>query len=176
MPPIDVVRTFLEMNSPDALRPADAPVGVGKPRLTRVEAPSAAEYRALYRAVGEAYHWRDRHAWSDERLSAYLADPDVALWVLEIGGTRAGYFELHRGPAGSTEIVYFGLTRPFIGRGLGKFLLTRAVEEGWRTPGTTRVWLHTCTLDDPAALPNYLARGFRSVKTERYTVDDDPAP
>jgi hypothetical protein len=27
------------------------------------------------------------------------------------------------------------------------------------------VWLHTCTLDSPAALPNYLARGFEVVRT-----------
>jgi hypothetical protein len=32
----------------------------------------------------------------------------------------------------------------------------------------TRVWLHTCTLDAKAALPNYLARGFRPFKEERY--------
>ena len=32
--------------------------------------------------------------------------------------------------------------------------------------GARRVWLHTCTLDNPAALPNYLKRGFVPVKTE----------
>ena len=36
--------------------------------------------------------------------------------------------------------------------------------------GPTRVWLHTCTLDDPAALPNYVARGFRPCSTEVYTI------
>jgi hypothetical protein len=35
------------------------------------------------------------------------------------------------------------------------------------------VWLHTCTLDDPAALPNYLKRGFASYKEEVYAVDID---
>jgi len=34
-----------------------------------------------------------------------------------------------------------------------------------------RVWLHTCTLDDPAALPNYVARGFRPFREERYEAD-----
>ena len=36
----------------------------------------------------------------------------------------------------------------------------------------TRVWLHTCTLDAKAALPNYLARGFRPFKEERYVATD----
>ena len=41
----------------------------------------------------------------------------------------------------------------------------RAVEEAW-TLGAARVWLHTNSRDAPAALPNYLARGFRIVKAE----------
>jgi hypothetical protein len=34
------------------------------------------------------------------------------------------------------------------------------------------VWLHTCSFDHPAALPNYLARGFRVFKTESYEAFD----
>lgn len=178
MPTVHVVRTYLEMTAPGALRPAPAPDHVTAARVERRRAPSAAEYRALYREVGERYHWRDRHAWSDAQLGEYLAGDDVALWVLTVGGETAGYFELRRasrdaGPGGAAdvEIVYFGLVGRFIGRGLGKYLLTRAVEEAWRTRGAARVWLHTCTLDDPAALPNYLARGFAEVKRETYAAE-----
>jgi len=32
------------------------------------------------------------------------------------------------------------------------------------------VWLHTCTLDHPRALANYVAGGFRVVREERYTA------
>jgi hypothetical protein len=39
----------------------------------------------------------------------------------------------------------------------------------------TRVWLHTCTLDAAAALPNYLARGFRAFKTETYETEMERA-
>jgi ribosomal protein S18 acetylase RimI-like enzyme len=169
MPPVDVVRTYLEMRAPDALRGAGAPPGV-RARVERVERPSASEYRALYAGVGAAYHWRDRLAWDDERLATYLADPAVSVWVLLVDGARAGYFELKR-VEGDVEIVYFGLTPAFIGRGLGKYLLTRAVEEAWRAPGAARVWLHTCTLDDRAALPNYLARGFVETRRESYVTD-----
>ena len=34
-----------------------------------------------------------------------------------------------------------------------------------------RVWVHTCTLDHPAALANYQARGMKSYKTE---MENDP--
>jgi hypothetical protein len=33
-----------------------------------------------------------------------------------------------------------------------------------------RVWLHTCSLDHPAALPNYMKRGFTLFKTEEYSL------
>lgn len=157
MPAPDVVRTYLEMRTPEALRPAwlsDPACEIG-----RAEPCSVERYRALYAAVGHAYQWRDRTAWGDQRLAAYLADPAVRVWVLRYRGADAGYFELRRHDDGSVEIVYFGLAGPVIGRGLGKHLLTRAVEEAWAL-GATRVWLHTCTLDHPAALPNYRARGF----------------
>jgi GNAT superfamily N-acetyltransferase len=68
------------------------------------------------------------------------------------------------------EIAYFGLLPEFMGRGWGKYLLSEAARQAWRA-GATRVWLHTCTLDHPAALPNYLRRGFRPVREERYTVE-----
>ena len=79
----------------------------------------------------------------------------------------AGYFELERHSDGSTEIAYFGLIQEFLGRGLGKHLLTEAVERAW-SEGANRVWLHTCTLDDSAALPNYVKRGFQTFKEEKY--------
>jgi GNAT superfamily N-acetyltransferase len=82
----------------------------------------------------------------------------------------AGYFELRKCEDGSIEIAYFGLMPQFIGRGLGKHLLTRAVEQAWAARAN-RVWLHTCTLDDPAALPNYLKRGFKPFKTEYYRTE-----
>jgi GNAT superfamily N-acetyltransferase len=68
------------------------------------------------------------------------------------------------------EIAYLGLDRRAFGRGLGGWLVTEAARTAFAW-GATRVWLHTCTLDSPAALPNYLARGFSIEKTETYTAD-----
>ena len=55
----------------------------------------------------------------------------------------------------------------FHGRGLGGHFLTQAVQPRM---GSRRhaVWLHTNTFDHPAALPNYLKRGFKVFKTENF--------
>ena len=131
---------------------------------------SPREYRSLYAAVGDAYRWRDRLALSDQELDEYFASPGVQLWVLRVAGDVAGYFELQRHDEGRVEIMYFGLIARYFGRGLGGWMLTRAVEEGFAL-GAERLTLHTCTLDSPRALPNYLARGFAIMREERYTVE-----
>jgi GNAT superfamily N-acetyltransferase len=160
-----VTRTYLRMTSPAALRPAR--LAVDGARVDRVAPCTADRYRALYRAVGESWHWHDRDAWSDPRLAEHLAQDGVHVHLLTVDGETAGYFELQRHDDGDVEIVYFGLVPRFIGRGLGGHLLTVAVEEAWRL-GATSVWLHTCTLDHPAALANYTARGFAQYHTEQY--------
>jgi GNAT superfamily N-acetyltransferase len=88
----------------------------------------------------------------------------------QLGRVPGRYFEFKPHGDGSVEIACFGLLPEYIGRGWGKYLLSEAVREAWRER-PTRVWLHTCTLDHPAALPNYLERGFRAVREESYTVD-----
>jgi GNAT superfamily N-acetyltransferase len=53
----------------------------------------------------------------------------------------------------------FGLMPEFIGKGLGKYFLRWTVDKAW-SYNPRRFWLHTCTKDHPAALPNYLKAGF----------------
>ena len=173
MPVVTVVRTYLEMVAPDRL----APFETADPALhvERVRDAHAEVFRRLYVDVGGPYHWRDRLALSDAELAAHFARADVALWVMSHDRELAGFFELCRHEDGAVEIVYFGIVRRFFGRGYGKHLLTRAVQEAWRF-GATRVWLHTCTLDAPAALPNYLARGFEPVRTLTYETDVPDPP
>jgi GNAT superfamily N-acetyltransferase len=126
-------------------------------------------FRYLYEEVGRAYQWTDRLGWSDQTIRAYLANPGVSVWLMSWEEAPAGYFELRQHEDSSVEIAYFGLLPDFIGRGWGKHLLTRAVQAAWQL-GVERVWLHTCTLDHPAALPNYLKRGFRPVREEVYVI------
>jgi ribosomal protein S18 acetylase RimI-like enzyme len=134
--------------------------------LRREEAPAPALCRMLYRDVGEAYAWVDRSQWTDEEWAAYVAQPELTVWVLRAHDDPAGYFELKREADGqSVEIAYFGLRPGYVGRGLGSRLLAAAVREA-RALGASRVWLHTCTKDHPHALANYQARGFRVFKVE----------
>jgi GNAT superfamily N-acetyltransferase len=168
VPPTKVRRVYLELREPGELRPARA--SDLDASIQRLDPCPPDAYRALYRDVGERWHWRDRLTWSDDRLARHLARADVTVFVVRVGEDAAGYFELEKHPDGSVEIAYFGLRPAFFGRGLGGELLTRAVEEAWRI-GARRVWLHTCSLDSPHALPNYLARGFRPFKEEWYTTD-----
>jgi GNAT superfamily N-acetyltransferase len=156
------------MREPSELVAAPSPNGAA--RIERLGFCPTAFFRYLYAEVGRAYHWTDRLSWSDERIRAYLDAGDVALHVLYVQGSPAGYFELRAHPDRSIEVAYFGLMGDFIGRGLGGWLLTRAVQTAW-TEGPERVWLHTCTLDHPNALPNYLRRGFRPVRHEVYQVE-----
>jgi GNAT superfamily N-acetyltransferase len=162
---IEVTRTYLEMREPAELRPAR----IKDPliRIERQEDCSVDLFRFLYREVGKNYYWIDRVGWTEEEIRAYLSQPNVTLWLMSYDAETAGYFELKKCEDNSTEIAYFGLIKKFIGRGLGKHLLTSAVEQAW-ADGATRVWLHTCTDDDRAALPNYLKRGFKPYKTETY--------
>ena len=126
-------------------------------------------YRQLYADVGREYHWVDRLEWTDEEIARHLAAPGLEFWLLEDSGQTAGYFELWRCEDGAVQIGYFGLLPHAVGRGLGKYMLTRAVERAWDL-GATRVWLHTSSLDHSSALPNYLARGFSIWKQETYDV------
>jgi len=162
-----VTRTYLEMRSPDELMPAPAPRP--EPSVERIDECPVPFFRYLYEEVGRAYHWTDRLDWSDETIRAYLATAGVSVWLMSWDEAPAGYFELRQHEDGSVEIAYFGLLPDFIGRGWGKHLLTRAVRSAWQL-GTDRVWLHTCTLDHPAALPNYLKRGFRPIRKEVYVI------
>jgi ribosomal protein S18 acetylase RimI-like enzyme len=165
---VKVTRTYLELGDRAALRPAPAP----DPRshVERMEGCPPSFFRYLYAEVGRAYHWLDRLGWTDEVIRSRLAQPGVSLYLLTSGGAPAGYFELEKHGDGAVEIAYFGVLPEFQGRGLGKYLLTEAVRAAWAL-GATRVWLHTCTLDHPGALANYVGRGFRPFKTEAYDAE-----
>jgi ribosomal protein S18 acetylase RimI-like enzyme len=162
-------RTYLEMRSADAVRPAAA---ASEPLTVARERPCPPEqYRALYLGIGAAYHWTDRAGWTDAEIRAHVTLPGVEVWLARVGGTVAGFFELRDWPDGSTEIAYFGLLPAFVGRGLGGALLTEALRQAWaRQP--SRVWLHTSSLDHPAALANYRARGFTVTRVEDYQISD----
>ena len=169
---MQVTRTYLELRDRSAFRPF--PEATPGACVARVEDCPVSFYRYLYTEVGRPHGWRDRLDWTDAEIRAHIADQAVSVWVLSVRGAPAGYFELVKGTDTSVELAYFGLVPEFTGRGLGKWLLSTAVECAW-SAGAARIWLHTCSLDHPAALPNYLRRGFTPFKTEHYTVKLSPA-
>jgi GNAT superfamily N-acetyltransferase len=168
-----VTTTHLEMTSRDQLRMArPSPIPL---QLVRVEIPCPELNRFLYTTVGARWWWYSRLSWDYGRWLTYLDRPDLETWVAFSSGTPAGYFELERQPDAAVEIVYFGLLPDFIGKGIGGALLTAAITRAWEM-GAQRVWVHTCTLDHPQALPNYLARGFQIFRVEEASEDlpDEP--
>ncbi len=171
---LEVIRTYLEMRSPEQLQSIDPPDP--PPRIERVGCCPPSFYRYLYTEVGRAWHWTDRLRWTDAEIARHVANAAISLCLLSSEAVPAGYFELHAHEEDdSVEIVHFGLLPTFIGRGWGKFLLNAAVGAAW-SAGPERVWLHTCTLDHPSALPNYLKRGFVQLRQEHYWKTVGPGP
>ena len=154
---------YLEMPDPASFRPSK--FEHAEIEIKRAKIPCPELNRFLYTAVGGNWRWIDRLNWTYKQWLAYLDRPELETWVAYVSGTPAGYFELEIQPESNVEIAYFGLLPQFIGRGIGGYLLTSAVERAWEI-GASRVWVHTCSLDHPNALKNYQSRGVRVFKEE----------
>lgn len=161
--------------------PTEAPARPRPEGVDFVDVPAMTpEYaRFLYALVGGPWNWTDRLRWSRQQWADDLAVPGTRFVVAYASGLPVGYFQLGAAVAGDStevEIKYFGLTESAIGRGIGSSLLSYALECAWATTGlppVTRVWVHTCSLDGPAALGNYRARGLELVDE---TVTDEDYP
>ena len=162
--------TYLEMTEPPpAPRP---PTGIAGFGLRRVERPDLAWYRDLYRRVGADWLWFDRLVRADDEVARIIGHPLVEVHALSHDGGDHGLLELDRRDPPDIELAYFGVTPELTGRGAGRWLMDRALELAWRHR-PRRFWLHTCTLDHPAALPFYLHSGFRPYR-RAVEVADDP--
>ncbi|MDP9140614.1 MAG: GNAT family N-acetyltransferase [Pseudomonadota bacterium] len=167
--PVAVTTWYLELRDPTRLRASSVPQPA--PLMLRAEQPLPMLNRFLYTAVGGHWYWRDRLVWSYARWMRWLDRPQLHTWVMYVSGTPAGYIELEQQDGGDVEIAYFGLMREFTGRGLGGHLLSDGIARAWALPGTKRVWVHTCSLDGPAALGNYQARGMVQYQQETRMVN-----
>lgn len=166
-----VTTTFLEMLEPGWLRRARPTPDL---RIERAEVPCPELNRFLYTAVGGPWYWTERLSWSYDRWLDYLDRVEHETWIGYLQGNPAGYIELEAQEDGNVEIAYFGLLPQFIGRGFGGHLLTQGIERAWEM-GAKRVWVHTCTLDGPNALSNYLSRGLR-IYREETEMEELPEP
>jgi ribosomal protein S18 acetylase RimI-like enzyme len=150
--------TSLEMLKRPTRPPAPTPAL--KLALMRLDPPTVTFYRHLFNSVGGIWTWYSRRFLDDEALARIILNPRIEITVAYVGGVPAGYFELDRRVEGECELAFFGLVPEFIGRGLGRWLLDKAVEAAWSAPDVRRVWVHTCNLDHPRALGVYQKAGF----------------
>jgi GNAT superfamily N-acetyltransferase len=149
--------TYLEMQSAPERSPVPSPAV--KHAVLRSDKTSVAFYRYLFDNIGEDYNWTDVRLMSDEDLADVLNDENVDMFVLYVDGEPAGFAQLDRRTDNDIELLYFGIMPHFIGRRLGPWLLDWTIRHAWSL-GPDRVWLHTCDLDHPRALPMYQKAGF----------------
>ncbi|MDA0273321.1 MAG: GNAT family N-acetyltransferase, partial [Proteobacteria bacterium] len=162
----------LEITDPHLIPTAPAS---GRYVLNQLHQPTPEVARFLYLSVGAPWTWYMRLHWTWAQWQTRIDEVGVSFWLASCDGMPIGYFEFEQQTRGVVEICYFGLLPQYIGQGHGKALLNDAVYLAWQTGGR-RVWLHTCNLDHPSALPNYQARGFQLFKEEDFVLDipDEP--
>ncbi|ROP91265.1 N-acetylglutamate synthase-like GNAT family acetyltransferase [Stella humosa] len=162
------VVTALEMLAPPAARPDPSPAPW---TLRPAHRPDLDWYRDLYRRVGEDWLWFSRLRMADTALAAIIHDPGVAVFALAVDGRDEGLLELDFRAPGICELAFFGVTAGQLGSGAGRWLMNRAVEQAWSRP-IGRLWVHTCTLDHPAALAFYIRSGFTPYQRQIEIADD----
>jgi GNAT superfamily N-acetyltransferase len=163
------VVTCLEMRERAQIRPEHTALTVTIERFTQ---PDAARYRALVRHVGEPYLWQSPLFITDEQFAQLVRDRNAELYVMRSGGEDEGILLLGFREDGDCEIRLFGVSERLRGTGAGRKLMNFAIATAWARP-IQRVWLHTCTLDHPDALPFYIRSGFVPFKRQ-IEIHDDP--
>ena len=126
----------------------------------------------FYKQVGKKHRWIDRLSWTDEKWINFISNRNLETYVISESDDLIGFFELlHNPDLNETEISYFGLLEEYIGKGIGGYALSEAIKKSFEK-NIKRVWLHTCTLDHPNALKNYIARGMTVFKKENINILD----
>ncbi len=170
-PLLDVTITSLEMRARPNRAVARPPLLKRPVMLLKAEQPTISFYRYLYNTIGRDWYWYERRQMDDETLATLIHDDKVAVYVLYIGGVPAGYVEIDSRRYPSIEIAYLGLMPEFVGCGLGRYLVDWAVDNAW-SAHPERVWIHTCNLDHPAALPLYQKAGFTPFSQGKVAIPD----
>ncbi len=164
---IATVVTYLEMHAP----PNPMPSPAGQWHLTPYPAPDIDWYRSLFRRIGAEWLWFSRLVLPEAALAEALAATEIHV-LSDAAGEEIGLLELDRRISGAVEIAFFGLVKEATGTGASRFLMQEAMRLAW-TGGIKRVWLHTCSLDHPSAVPFYVKSGFKPYK-RTIEIDDDP--
>lgn len=154
---IATVVTSLQMLEPPVLEtPAKSAL-----RFETWPAPvDRTRYLWLFRHIGAPWLWCGRLVLDAAELAAKLDAPTTSVHVAtRRDGAPVGLLELDFATENTCEIAYLGLIPGMTGNGHGRWLMAHALKLAWR-PDVTRVWVHTCDLDHPSALPFYQRCGF----------------
>lgn len=172
LPPgkIATIVTSLEMFERPPARPD--PAGTEGFSLDAIGRSDVERYLAVYRLLGERWMWFSRLIKPRAEIDAILANPAVDFYAVRHEGRDVGLLELDFRVPGEGELAFFGLDEAVVGKGAGRWLMNRALALAWDKP-IARFWVHTCTLDHPAALAFYQRSGFMVFK-RGVEVDDDP--
>ena len=167
---IPVQRNFLELKDLKNLKTNSINE---KKYLVKKIKPDFQLNKFFYKQVGKKHRWIDRLSWSDGKWINYISNKNLETYIISESDELVGFFELLYNPElKETEISYFGLLEEFIGKGIGGYALSVAIKKSYEK-NIKRVWLHTCTLDHPNALKNYIARGMTVFKKENIKILDN---
>ena len=166
---IPVERNFLELTDINKLK-------INSPKenkfLIKKIKPDFQLNKFFYKQVGKKHRWIDRLSWTDEKWINFISNKNLETYVISESDDLIGFFELLYNPdLNETEISYFGLLEEYIGKGIGGYALSEAIKKSFEK-NIKRVWLHTCTLDHPNALKNYIARGMKVFRKENINILD----
>ena len=166
---IPVQRNFLELKDLKNLKTNSINE---KKYLVKKIKPDFQLNKFFYKQVGKKHRWIDRLSWSDKKWINYISNRNLETYIISEFDELVGFFELLYNPElEETEISYFGLLEEYIGKGIGGYALSVAIKKSFEK-NIRRVWLHTCTLDHPNALKNYIARGMTVFKKENINILD----
>ena len=83
----ELITYYLEMTSPEQLRPARALADPFAVRRAQLAFPAL--NRFFYAEVGRAHSWTDRLRWTDEQWLAWLERPNMQTWIGYVHETPA---------------------------------------------------------------------------------------
>ena len=159
-----IFRKYLEIKSLESLREVKKPSSNYSVNLVNPKDFQLNKY--FYKKIGKNCQWTDRLVWNDLNWTNYISDEKLSTYILKDKEEIAGYFELiFNKDLKEAEIAYFGILEEYMGKQLGGYLLSVAIKNSFLM-GSSRLWVHTCSLDHKNALNNYISRGMKIFKSE----------
>src|SRR5436309_15930496 len=86
---MSILTTYLEMHSPDQLRPKRC--ADGRFQIREKKERDWRFNRDLYFAVGEKWSWNDKRVWTDEQWKQYGLAPELRTFGAYYDNSLAGY-------------------------------------------------------------------------------------